>query len=206
VSDSKHEEPLREEDLDADPFRQFSTWYAEAGEAVRMPEAMAVATATPDGRPSVRMVLLKGHGEDGFVFFTNYDSRKGEELAANPRAALLFYWDPLGRQIRIDGAVERTTAEETLEYVRTRPRESRLSALASPQSRVVASREELEERVASLRQQYEDTDLPVTQNWGGFRVLPESFEFWQNRSDRLHDRFVYTPDPSGGWRIERLAP
>jgi len=206
VSEALHERPLREEDLDPDPFRQFAAWYAEAGEAVRIPEAMAVATATPDGSPSVRMVLLKQHGEDGFVFFTNYESRKGEELAANARAALLFYWDPLGRQVRIEGPVERTTAEETLEYVRTRPRGSRLSALASPQSRPVAGREELEERVASLTEQYSDTDLPVTENWGGFRVMPKLFEFWQNRSDRLHDRFIYRPDGAGGWTIERLAP
>jgi pyridoxamine 5'-phosphate oxidase len=192
-------------DLDPDPFQQFANWYADAAEAVRMPEAMTVATATPDGRPSARMVLLKEFGEDGFVFFTNYESRKGEELAANPRAALLFYWDPLGRQIRIEGPAERTTAEETLRYVRTRPRGSRLSALASPQSRPVAGREELEARVADLARQYEHTDLPVTENWGGFRVKPEWFEFWQNRSDRLHDRFVYRPE-GGGWKIERLAP
>jgi pyridoxamine 5'-phosphate oxidase len=192
-------------DLDPDPFQQFANWYADAAEAVRMPEAMTVATATLDGRPSARMVLLKEFGEDGFVFFTNYESRKGEELAANPRAALLFYWDPLGRQIRIEGPAERTTAEETLRYVRTRPRGSRLSALASPQSRPVAGREELEARVADLARQYEHTDLPVTENWGGFRVKPEWFEFWQNRSDRLHDRFVYRPE-GGGWKIERLAP
>ena len=143
--------PLREQDADPDPLRQFAAWFAEAGRAgVRMPEAVALATASADGAPSVRMVLMKSFDEHGFVFFTNYESRKGTELAANPRAALLFYWDPLGRQVRIEGPVARVSAAESAEYIRARPRASQLSALASPQSRPVASRELLEARVAEL--------------------------------------------------------
>ncbi len=149
------------------------------------------------------MVLMKGFDEHGFVFFSNYESRKGAELAANPRAALLFHWDSLGRQVRIEGPVARVSAAESAEYIRSRPRLSQLSALASPQSRPVASRELLEARVAEL-----DTagELPLPANWGGYRLPPESFEFWQHRDDRLHDRLVYRPSPSGGWTLERLAP
>jgi pyridoxamine 5'-phosphate oxidase len=198
--------PLREQDIDADPFRQFDAWFADAARAgVRSPEAAAVATASADGVPSVRMVLVKQTGEQGFVFFTNYASRKGSELAANPRAALLFHWDPLGRQVRIEGPVERLSAEDSAAYVRTRARGSQLSAIASPQSRPVADREELERRVAELAAYHEGEELPVPDFWGGFRVLPERFEFWQHREDRLHDRLVYTRE-GGGWVIERLAP
>jgi pyridoxamine 5'-phosphate oxidase len=198
--------PLREQDIDADPFRQFDSWFADAARAgVRSPEAAAVATASADGVPSVRMVLVKQTGEQGFVFFTNYASRKGSELAANPRAALLFHWDPLGRQVRIEGPVERLSAEDSAAYVHTRARGSQLSAIASPQSRPVADREELERRVAELAASHEGEELPVPDFWGGFRVLPERFEFWQHREDRLHDRLVYTRE-GGGWVIERLAP
>jgi pyridoxamine 5'-phosphate oxidase len=198
--------PLREQDLDADPFRQFDAWFEDAARSgVRSPEAAALATASAGGAPSVRMVLVKQTGELGFVFFTNYGSRKGSELAANPRAALLFFWDPIGRQVRIEGPVERLAAEDSAAYVRTRPRASQLSASASPQSRAVADRNELERRVAELAAAYEGEELPVPDFWGGFRLLPERLEFWQHREDRLHDRLVYTHE-DGGWVIERLAP
>jgi pyridoxamine 5'-phosphate oxidase len=200
-------QPLREEDVDPDPVRQFHAWFQAAADVgVRMPEAAAVATAANDGTPSVRMVLVKQANEDGFVFYTNYESRKARELAVNPSAALLFYWDPLGRQVRIEGAVERTTAEESAAYVRTRARGSQLSALSSPQSRPIANRAELEERVAELSERYADSELPLPEAWGGFRVTPQTFEFWQNRNDRLHDRLIYRRRPEGGWVIERLAP
>ena len=199
--------PLREQDLDPDPRRQFERWFADAGAAgVRLPEAAAVASASADGAPSVRMVLVKGFDERGFVFFSNYASRKGMELAENPRAALMFYWDPLGRQVRLEGPVTHTSAEETAAYVRSRPRGSQLSALASPQSRPVAGREELERRVAELRDRYGEGELPLSDEWGGFRVDPQSIEFWQQRHDRLHDRFRYRRADGAAWRIERLAP
>jgi pyridoxamine 5'-phosphate oxidase len=200
-------EPLREEDVDPDPVSQFHAWFQAAADVgVRMPEAAAVATAANDGTPSVRMVLVKRADEDGFVFYTNYESRKARELAVNPSAALLFYWDPLGRQVRIEGGVERTTADESTAYVRSRARGSQLSALSSPQSRPIANRAELEERVAELSERYADSELPLPEAWGGFRLTPQTFEFWQNRSDRLHDRLLYRRRPGGGWMIERLAP
>jgi len=202
-----HGKPLREQDVDADPLAQFAAWYEQAQAAgMRMPEAAAVATAAADGSPSVRMVLVKGFDDRGFVFFTNYSSRKGIELAANPRAGLLFHWDPLGRQVRITGAVTRTSAQETAAYVKTRPRGSRLSALASPQSQVVADREQLERAVAELAERYGEGELPISEGWGGFRVAVEEIEFWQQRSDRLHDRLRYRRDGLDGWAIERLAP
>jgi pyridoxamine 5'-phosphate oxidase len=205
--ESEYGRPLREQDLDADPLRQFAAWYERArASGLRMPEAAAVATATADGAPSVRMVLVKSFDERGFVFFTNYASRKGGELAANPRAALLFHWDPLGRQVRITGPVTRTSARETAAYVRTRPRGSQLSALASPQSEVVASRGQLERAVAELAERYGEGELPIPEGWGGFRVAAREIEFWQQRGDRLHDRLRYRRGGRGGWAIERLAP
>ncbi len=203
-----HGQPLREQDVDPDPLRQFTTWYyeAEAADDVRLAEAVALATASADGAPSVRMVLLKRFDERGFVFYSNYHSRKGRELAANPRAALLFHWDALGRQVRIEGQVTRTGAEETAAYVRERPRASQLSALASPQSHTIDSRQTLERRVADLEETHRDRDLPLPENWGGFRLAPETFEFWQQRKDRLHDRLRYRRDCDAGWLIERLAP
>lgn len=200
--------PLREADVDSDPFRQFRRWFEEAGErGVRMPEAAVVASATLDAAPSARMALIKEHGPGGFVFYTNFDSRKGRELEANPRGALLFYWDALGRQVRIEGPVVRMSRAESEPYIRSRPRGSQISALASPQSQVIASRAELEERVAALTARYQgSSELPQPENWGGFRLRAENFEFWQHREDRLHDRLRYTPTADGVWRLERLAP
>ena len=199
--------PLREEDVNRDPLRQFEVWYAEAREsALREPGAVAVATSTPQGEPSVRMVLLKGYDERGFQFFTNYESRKGRELEANPRAAMLFYWDPLGRQVRIEGPVQRTSAEDSAAYVRSRARGSQLSALASPQSQPIETRNWLERRVSELAEQHADRELPLPRAWGGFCLAPERYEFWQHRDDRLHDRLVYTRADDGSWRLGRLAP
>ena len=208
---SGHGKPLREQDVDPDPLRQFAIWFREAGAAsIRMPEAAALATASKSGIPSLRMVLVKGFDERGFVFFSNYASRKGRELAANPVAALLFYWDPLGRQVRIEGPVARTSAEESASYVRSRPRASQLSALASPQSETINGREALEQRAAELEAQHGGLELPLPSSWGGFRLAAGTFEFWQQRDDRLHDRLRYRPEDDsggyGGWRIERLAP
>ena len=198
------ERPLDEAALDPDPLRQFARWFEEAGAAgIRAPEAMAAATASDDGRPSVRMVLLKGFDERGFVFFTGYESRKGQELAENPRAALLFYWDPLGRQVRIEGPVERVDEAESEAYFRSRPRGAQISASVSPQSRVVESRAALEERAAEL--EAAGGEIPRPPAWGGLRVRPETYEFWQHRANRLHDRLRYRR-ADGGWIVERLGP
>jgi pyridoxamine 5'-phosphate oxidase len=198
---------LREEDVDADPVRQFAVWFTDAERAgAPAPEAAALATAAGDGSPSVRMVLVKQADDRGFVFYTNYESRKGRELADNPRAALMFYWGVLGRQVRVTGAVAPTTAEESAAYIRTRARDSQLSALASPQSRPIESRTALEQRVADLRARYGDGELPLPDAWGGFRLRPDTIEFWQNGDNRLHDRLLYTRRPDGSWRLERLAP
>ncbi len=198
---------LREEDVDPDPVRQFAAWFDQAQAAgVPAPEAAALATASPEGAPSARMVLVKRADAAGFVFYTNYESRKGRELTANPRAALLFHWSELARQVRVTGTVARTTAEESAAYIRTRARGSQLSALASPQSRPVDSRAALEQRVSDLQDRYGEGELPLPTTWGGFRLTPDTIEFWQNRPDRLHDRLLYTRRPDGTWRLERLAP
>jgi pyridoxamine 5'-phosphate oxidase len=200
-------QPLWEQDMDPSPFVQFRRWFEDAAAAgVRVPEAATLATATSDGIPSARIVLVKVHDQSGFVFYSNYDSRKGRELAANPHAALVFHWDPVGRQVRVEGRVERTGPGESASYVRTRPRASQLSALASPQSEVIESREVLERRVSELARQFEKTEVPLPTNWGGFRLLARAFEFWQHREDRLHDRLRYSVHAGEIWRLERLAP
>lgn len=207
MTDREPDTPLREEDADPDPFRQFEHWFDEAARAgTSQPEAAAVASATPDARPSVRMVLVKHAGPEGFVFYTNYESRKGEELEANPWAALLFHWQRLGRQVRIEGPVERVTREESLAYAHSRPRGSQLSALASPQSRPIPSRDWLEERARELAERHGDAELPLGESWGGYRLRPERFEFWQHRTSRMHDRLLYTPDSGAAWKVQRLAP
>jgi pyridoxamine 5'-phosphate oxidase len=196
--------PLAEADLDPDPLRQFEAWFAEAREAGEpAAEAFALATASPDGRPSVRMVLLKGVDETGFVFFSGYESRKGGELAANPRAALCFHWHAIGRQARVEGTVTRVSDEESDAYYATRPLGSRLSTAVSRQGSVVGSREELEAAIEELSAAGTEPTRP--RDWGGYRVAPEVYEFWQHREDRLHDRFRYRPGPDG-WLVERLAP
>ncbi len=197
--------PLERSDLDPDPLRQFAAWFREAQGRVRAPEAMAIATASRDGAPSLRMVLLKGFDERGFVFFTRYDSRKGRELAENPRAALLLYWDPLGRQVRIEGDVARVVREESDEYFHSRPRGAQLAALASRQSEVLGDRVELESRYSDLERELEGQDVPLPKAWGGFRLVPDAYEFWQHRENRMHDRFRYRRDAEC-WTIERLSP
>jgi pyridoxamine 5'-phosphate oxidase len=189
-----------------DPLTLFKAWLEEARAAEGLnAEAFAVATATPGGEPSVRMVLMKGADPSGIVFFTNYSSRKGQELGQNPRAALLFHWPALGRQVRIEGPVTRVDRSESEAYARSRPRESQLSALASPQSDVVPDREWLERRVEELDREHAGAELPVRDDWGGYRVEPDTWEFWQHRDNRLHDRERFERD-GDGWRVERLAP
>ncbi len=197
-------QPFLESDALGDPLEQFRRWWQDAQGVVPLPEAMAVATATADGAPSARMVLLKQADERGFVFHTNYESRKGRELAANPRAALLFHWYELGRQVRIEGAVERLADEESDRYFETRPLSGRLSAWISRQSEAIPSREELEERVETLRQHLGE-ELIRPDFWGGYRLIAETYEFWQHRDDRLHDRFEYRRD-GDRWVRGRLAP
>ena len=191
-------------DLDPDPLRQFERWLEAAGDAVEVPEAVALATATPDGRPSARMVLLKAADARGFAFYTNAESRKGRELAANPHAALLFHWQPLGRQVRVEGLVERVPEAEAAAYFRTRPLASRHAAWASPQSRPLADRAELERLYADAVERHGD-EPPLPPHWGGFRLVPSAYEFWQHGDDRLHDRIRYERDATG-WSRTRLAP
>jgi pyridoxamine 5'-phosphate oxidase len=197
---------LDERDLDPDPNRQFALWLDEArATGLAYAEAMALATATRDGRPSARMVLLKGHDERGFVFFTNLESRKGSELGANPSAALLFHWQPLQRQVRIEGGVTVVGDAESLAYFRTRPPESRLAAWASPQSHPISGRDELERRYREVEARLGVESELLPPFWGGYRVHPETMEFWQHRDNRLHDRIRYIRE-GAAWRRERLAP
>ncbi|MGJ7414839.1 pyridoxamine 5'-phosphate oxidase [Streptomyces cinereoruber] len=197
-------------DLAPDPVAQFTRWFKEAAAdpAIHEPNAMVVSTATPDGRPSSRTVLLKHYDGAGFVFFTNYDSRKGRELADNPYASLLFPWHPAARQVVVTGRAERVGRDETVAYFRTRPHGSRLGAWASPQSSVIGSRAELLARYDELAARYpEDAQVPVPPHWGGIRVVPDTVEFWQGHENRLHDRLRYVREDDGDtWRVERLAP
>jgi pyridoxamine 5'-phosphate oxidase len=196
---------LRRADLASDPREQFRNWFVEAVAALDVPEAMALATATSGGAPSVRMVLLKSYDDRGLVFYSHYTSRKGRELEANPQAALLFHWRPLGRQVRVEGTVERVPEEESDAYFSTRPRDAQVGALASRQSDPLASRAELHERVAELEGELAGGLVERPSTWGGFLLVPAAWEFWQHGASRLHDRFRYEREP-GGWRVERLFP
>lgn len=200
--------PLMESDLHPDPFAQFARWFEDAKNAVKeLPEAGMLATATREGEVSVRSILLKEFDQRGFVFYTNYNSRKGAQIHDNPRAALAFWWPPLERQVRIEGAVVRTTEEESDAYWATRPRGSQLGAWASEQSKVIAGRGDLDARYEELSTTYRDRPIPRPPHWGGYRVIPILFEFWQGLPDRLHDRFVYRlRADSKDWVIERLSP
>ena len=198
---------LRRSDLDPDPIKQFSNWFTAAIEAgIRDVNAMSLATAGPDAKPTVRIVLLKGFDQNGFVFFTNYESEKGKQLAANPYAAMAFYWIELDRQIRIGGEVEKTSREESQIYFRSRPIGSQLGAWASRQSDVIDGRRVLDARMSEMTERFANKAIPVPPHWGGYRLKPDVFEFWQGRPNRLHDRFRYTRQANGSWLIERLAP
>lgn len=200
---------LTEQDLDTDPIQQFSLWFQQALAADLIePNAMTLATATAEGKPSARIVLLKGFSEAGFVFYTNYASQKGQQLIANPYAALVFLWDKLERQVRIEGRVEKLSAAESTAYFHSRPKASQLGAWASAQSQVIPNREVLEQKLAELTQQYDQEDqiIPLPEHWGGFRVIPQRIEFWQGRPSRLHDRLVYERQANDSWLISRLSP
>lgn len=198
---------LKESDLNPNPFKQFDTWFRQALAAgLPEPNAMTLATATLEGKPSARIVLLKGFDERGFVFFTNYESQKGRELASNPQAALVCYWIELERQVRVSGPVSRVAVEESETYFHSRPLGGQLGAWASHQSEVVDGRKTLEDRLAQLTEKYQNEPVPLPPYWGGYRVAPETIEFWQGRPNRLHDRLRYTLQPGDQWLIERLSP
>jgi len=197
---------LLETEVDPNPFNQFQIWFDQAlSSDILEPNAMTIASATKAGIPSARVVLLKGFDERGFIFYTNYESRKGQELIDNPHAALVFWWGVLERQVRVEGSVEQISDEETIAYFHSRPIGSQLGAWASNQSRVVANREELENRLEQFTQQYDNQEIPRPPHWGGFRVVPHAIEFWQGRPNRLHDRLLYRHQ-NDTWTIERLAP
>jgi pyridoxamine 5'-phosphate oxidase len=201
-----HRDPLDPAACDPDPMRQFTAWFADAGaRGEQEPEACALATAGADGAPSLRMVLMRGHDARGFTFFTNYRSRKGRELDADPRAALTFYWPSADRQVRVEGRAERLTGAESDAYFARRSRDSQLGALASPQSEPVPDREALEARWRALRAEYAGRPVPRPAHWGGYRLVPARIEFWQSAAHRLHDRLLYTLE-RGVWRLARLAP
>ena len=207
TSENKIAEGLDEKLVDPNPVNQFQRWLDEAIAAhIPLPEAMTLATATADGKPSARLVLLKRVDENGFVFFTNYQSDKARDLDNNPFAALVFYWPHFERQVRVEGQVQRTSDAESREYFQTRPRESQIGALASPQSEVISGREMLEQRAAELEQLYRDRTIECPAHWGGYRLLPERIEFWKGRVGRLHDRILYELQGDGSWTIKRLAP
>jgi pyridoxamine 5'-phosphate oxidase len=199
---------LRRADLHSDPFKQFGAWFAAALAAdIRDVNAMTVATATGDGKPSARIVLLKGFDERGFAFFTNYDSEKGRQLEANPHAALCFFWVKLERQVRITGSVERTSREDSAAYFHSRPAGARLGAWVSKQSEVIDSRQILDARLEQMKERFEgEGEISLPPHWGGYRVKPDQIEFWQGRPNRLHDRFRYSRRADGTWQIDRLAP
>ncbi len=198
---------LRRSDLDPNPIKQFANWFTTAIETgIRDVNAMSLATAGQDAKPSVRIVLLKSFDEDGFVFFTNYESEKGKQLEANPYAALGFYWIELDRQIRISGKVDKTSRKESQTYFHSRPVGSQLSAWASRQSAVLDGRRVLDARMEEMNERFADKRVPLPPHWGGYRLKPDNMEFWQGRSNRLHDRFRYTRHSDGSWLIERLAP
>jgi pyridoxamine 5'-phosphate oxidase len=198
--------PLHKSDLEADPFAQFARWYELAREEVPLADAMTLATVGDDEAPDARMVLLKGHAPDGFRFFTNYESAKAGQIDADPRGALVIYWREQDRQVRARGSFERLTEADSDAYFASRPRESRLGAWASPQSRPLADRAELDARLDAVRERFaEAEDVPRPETWGGFVLRPRTIEFWQGQLARLHDRFLYTRE-ADGWRLERLAP
>ena len=204
--DDPRARPLLESDFDPDPLVQFGRWFEEARAAdIRAPHAVALATATRDGRPSVRIVLAQSFDERGFVFYTGTESRKGRELGENRNAALLFHWDVLGRQVRIEGIADPVPREEAAAYFASRPRGHQLSSWASPQSEVVSSRDWLDERAVEAAARFEGRDVELPGRWGGYRLAPAVYEFWQHREDRLHDRLRYRP-ADGVWLLERLAP
>ncbi len=199
---------LQEADVARDPLRQFTLWYEAAVTAkVPEPEAMTLSTATPEGRPSARIVLLRGYDDRGFCFFSNYNSHKGRELAANPYAALTFHWVEQERQVRIEGRVEKTSAAESDAYFFSRPSRSRIGAWSSPQSDVIPNRETLDELFKRFKEQYPDESaIPRPEHWGGYRLIPTRIEFWQGRPSRLHDRLQFSRDGEAGWKLQRLAP
>lgn len=198
---------LNETGVAANPIEQFTRWWEEAiNSHIDEVNAMTLATATPDGQPSARIVLLKGYDENGFVFFTNYNSHKGHELAKNPHAALVFFWKELERQVRIEGVVEKIPAAESDAYFQSRPAGSRIGAWASPQSSVIAGREVIEAAYSQFEKQFSSNSIPRPEHWGGYMVKPTLIEFWQGRSSRLHDRILYTLSDSKAWKKERLAP
>lgn len=199
---------LSETDVKSDPFGQFEIWFKEALDSgIIEPNALTLATATPDGKPSARVVLLKGFDAEGFTFYTNYNSRKGHEIAENPYACISFFWLELQRQVIIEGVIEKVSADESTRYYQSRPKGSQLGAWTSPQSEVIANRGVLEEKLAGLEKEYADKDvLPRPEHWGGYILKPTSFEFWQGRQSRLHDRIQYISQPDKSWKIQRVAP
>ncbi len=198
---------LHRRDLNPDPVQQFANWFEDVQRAgYRMPNAVTLATVSPDGQPSLRMVLLKRFDEQGFVFYTNYESRKAKEIAENPKVALHFPWHDLERQVIITGTAEKVSTAESVKYFLTRPKGSQIGAWVSNQSSVISSRQALMMKFEEMKRKFEHGEVPLPSSWGGYRIAPTSFEFWQGQKSRLHDRFRYLPDGLGGWKIERLAP